>query len=105
MAPITTPAGIALEYDTVGSPAHPPLLLIAGYASQLISWPHAFCERLAAGGRFVIRFDNRDCGLSTKLDGQGGELSHVMAAASAGDFPRARELAAYTLSDMAQDRI
>jgi pimeloyl-ACP methyl ester carboxylesterase len=105
MPQITTPAGIALEYDTLGSPADPPLLLIAGYASQLISWPRAFCERLAAGGRFVIRFDNRDCGLSSKLDGHGGQLTDVLAAATAGDFPRARELAAYTLSDMAQDVI
>jgi len=103
MAQITTPAGIALEYDTIGSPADPPLLLIAGYASQLISWPRAFCELLAEGGRYVIRFDNRDCGLSSKLDGQGGALADVMAAASAGDFLKARELAAYTLSDMAQD--
>jgi pimeloyl-ACP methyl ester carboxylesterase len=105
MPQITTPAGIALEYDTLGSPADPPLLLIAGYASQLISWPRAFCERLAAGGRFVIRFDNRDCGLSSKLDGHGGQLTDVLAAATADDFPRARELAAYTLSDMAQDAI
>lgn len=105
MAHITTPAGIALEYDAVGSPEDPPLLLIAGYASQLISWPRAFCERLAAGGRYVIRFDNRDCGLSSKLEGQGAELADVMAATSAGDFARARELAAYTLSDMAQDGI
>jgi pimeloyl-ACP methyl ester carboxylesterase len=105
MAQITTPAGIALEYDTAGSPVDPPLLLIAGYASQLISWPRAFCELLAEGGRFVIRFDNRDCGLSSKLDGQGAELADVMAATSAGDFAKARELAAYTLSVMAQDGI
>jgi pimeloyl-ACP methyl ester carboxylesterase len=103
MAQITTSAGIALEYDTVGALGDPPLLLIAGYASQMISWPRAFCEILAAGGRFVIRFDNRDCGLSTKLDGQGAELADVIAATSAGDFPKARELAAYTLSDMAED--
>jgi pimeloyl-ACP methyl ester carboxylesterase len=103
MAQITTPGGIALEYEITGSPSDPPLLLVAGYASQLISWPRAFCERLAAGGRFVIRFDNRDCGLSTKLDGRGAGLAEVIAAASAGDFHRARELSAYTLSEMAQD--
>jgi pimeloyl-ACP methyl ester carboxylesterase len=103
MAQITTPGGITLEYETAGSPSDRPLLLVAGYASQLISWPRAFCERLAAGGRFVINFDNRDCGLSTKLDGHGTEPAEVIAAASAGDFHRARELAAYTLSEMAED--
>jgi pimeloyl-ACP methyl ester carboxylesterase len=103
MAQITTPQGVTLEYETFGSPSDPPLLLVAGYASQMISWPRAFCERLAADERFVIRFDNRDCGLSTKLDGQGAELAEVIAATSAGEFQRARGLAAYSLSEMAED--
>ena len=64
-------AEVTLEYDTSGSPADPPLILVMGFGAQMIAWPRALCERLAAGGRFVIRFDNRDCGLSTKLDGQG----------------------------------
>ncbi len=99
----TTPQGVTLEYETVGSPEDPPLLLVMGYGSQLIAWPRAFCERLAAGGRFTISFDNRDCGLSSKLDGEGADVSSVIAAASAGDFEQARELAAYTLSDMSDD--
>jgi pimeloyl-ACP methyl ester carboxylesterase len=103
MPQITTPAGITLEYETTGSPSDPPLLLVNGYASQLIAWPRAFCERLALGGRFVISFDNRDCGLSSKLEDHGAEPSAVIGAASSGDFRKARELAAYTLSDMAQD--
>jgi pimeloyl-ACP methyl ester carboxylesterase len=103
MPQTTTPQGITLEYETFGSPEDPPMLLVMGYGSQLITWPRAFCERLAAGGRFVIAFDNRDCGLSSKLDGQGGEVAMVSAAASAGDFEKARELAAYTLSDMSDD--
>ncbi len=103
MPQITTPQGIALEYETFGSSEDPPLLLVMGYGSQLITWPRGFCERLAAGGRFVIAFDNRDCGLSSKLDGQGAEVSLVIAAVSAGDFEGARELAAYTLSDMSDD--
>lgn len=98
-----TPQGVTLEYETVGSPSDPPLLLVAGFGVQLISWPRAFCERLASGGRFVISFDNRDCGLSSKLDGQGADPSSVIAAASAGDFEKARALAAYTLSEMADD--
>lgn len=103
MPQATTPHGMALEYETFGSPADPPLLLVMGYGSQMIAWPRGFCERLAAGGRFVIAFDNRDCGLSSKLDGQGAEVASVMAAASAGDVEKARELAAYTLSDMSDD--
>jgi pimeloyl-ACP methyl ester carboxylesterase len=103
MPQVTTPQGVTLEYETAGSPRDPPVLLVMGFGSQLIAWPRAFCERLAAGGRFVISFDNRDCGLSSKLDGRGADVAAVAAAASAGDFERARALAAYTLSDMADD--
>ena len=71
MPQITTPdSSITLEYETAGSPDDPPLLLVPGFGAQLITWPRAFCERLAAGGRFVISYDNRDCGLSSKLDGR-----------------------------------
>ncbi|HXN38162.1 MAG TPA: alpha/beta hydrolase [Solirubrobacteraceae bacterium] len=103
MPQITTPQGVTLEYETVGSPTDPSLLLVMGFSAQLIAWPRAFCERLAAGGRFVISFDNRDCGLSSKLDGQGADLASIIAAASAGDFEKARALAAYTLSEMSDD--
>lgn len=103
MPQIVISPDVTLEYETFGSSEDPPLLLVMGYGSQLISWPRGFCERLAAAGRFVIAFDNRDCGLSSKLDGQGAEVSSVIAAASAGDFETARELAAYTLSDMSDD--
>jgi pimeloyl-ACP methyl ester carboxylesterase len=94
---------LTLEYETVGSPADPPLLLVMGFGAQMIGWPRALCERLAEGGRFVISFDNRDCGLSSKLDGQDANLASVIAAASAGDFERAKALAAYTLSEMSDD--
>ena len=103
MAQIATPHGVTLEYETAGSPADPPLLLVPGFGAQLITWPRAFCERLAAGGRFVISFDNRDCGLSSKLDGQEPDLPSIVAAAAAGDFDRAHELAPYTLSAMSDD--
>jgi pimeloyl-ACP methyl ester carboxylesterase len=79
------------------------MLLVMGYGAQLIAWRRAFCERLAAGGRFVISFDNRDSGLSSKLDGQSPDVTTIIAAASAGDFERARELSPYTLSEMADD--
>src|ERR1700729_1256388 len=103
MSKATTPQGVTLEYETVGSPADPPLLLVMGFGAQLIAWPRPLCERLAAGGRFVISFDNRDCGLPSKLGGQGADVASVIAAASAGDFEQARALAAYTLSEMSDD--
>lgn len=71
--------GIELEYETFGDPSGAPLLLIAGLGSQMISWNDQFCELLAGRGFQVIRFDNRDVGLSTWMD------------------------AAYTLNDMAAD--
>jgi pimeloyl-ACP methyl ester carboxylesterase len=103
MPQITTPEGVSLAYETIGSPADPPVLFVMGFGTQLIGWPLAFCERVADGGRFAIAFDNRDCGLSAKFDGHGGALEDVIAAASAGDLATARSLAAYTLSDMSAD--
>jgi pimeloyl-ACP methyl ester carboxylesterase len=103
MPQTTTPAGITLEYDTFGSPDAPALLLVMGLGAQLIAWPPAFCERLAAGGLFVVRFDNRDCGLSSKLDGQAADLGAIMVAASEGDLDAAGALSPYTLSDMSDD--
>src|SRR5271155_2820593 len=103
MPQITTPEDITLEYDTIGSSSDPALLLVMGFGSQLIAWPRAFCERLAAAGRCVIRFDNRDCGLSSKLDGRAADVRSIMAAASAGDRDGARALAPYTLSAMSDD--
>jgi len=64
-----TPANpIAIKYETFGEPTAPPVLLIMGLGGQLIHWDEAFCRLLAGLGRYVIRFDNRDVGLSTKLD-------------------------------------
>lgn len=99
----TTAAGLALEYESFGSPDDPPLLMIAGFGMQMIEWPFDFCELLAAGGRYVICFDNRDCGLSQKLDGQGAPFAEVVAAATAGDLDAVHRLAAYTFSDLSDD--
>ncbi len=60
---------ISLEYDEFGNPRHPAILLIMGLGTQMTAWPEPFCEALAARGFRVIRFDNRDIGLSTKFDG------------------------------------
>ena len=92
--------GIEIEYDTIGSPSDPALLLIMGFTAQLTAWDDEFCRMLADGGLHVIRFDNRDCGLSTKLDGQEADVPAVMAAAFADTPPPP---VPYTLSDMAAD--
>ena len=104
MAQITA-GDVTIEYETVGSPADPPLVLVVGFGAQLIAWRRGFCERLAAAGRFVISFDNRDCGLSFKLDGRAADVSSIAAAASSGDFARAKALAPYTLSEMSDDAL
>jgi pimeloyl-ACP methyl ester carboxylesterase len=94
--------GIEIEYDTIGSPGDPALLLVMGYTAQLTAWDDGFCKLLADGGRFVIRFDNRDSGLSTKLDGQHVDVGAVVGAALT-DQPLPP--VPYTLSDMAGDAI
>jgi pimeloyl-ACP methyl ester carboxylesterase len=57
--------GITLWYESFGDSADPALVLIMGVGLQALVWPTEFCARLAAGGRYVVRFDNRDTGLST----------------------------------------
>lgn len=96
------PTGIELEYDTFGSPDHPTLLLVMGFTAQMIAWDEAFCGRFADRGFHVVRFDNRDCGLSTTFDGQSADPGAVMAAVLSGNpIPPVP----YTLSDMAADAI
>jgi pimeloyl-ACP methyl ester carboxylesterase len=92
--------GLSLEYDTFGRPTADPLLLIMGLGAQMILWPEAFCEELAARGHYVVRFDNRDVGLSTKLDRLGlPDMLQIAAAA----MMRQRVEAPYLLTDMAAD--
>ena len=92
--------GIELCYDTFGERTAPPLLLIMGLAAQMIAWDEAFCEQLAARGYFVIRFDNRDIGLSTRFPQYGTpDLMALLGQALMG-----KPIAApYTLRDMAAD--
>jgi proline iminopeptidase len=59
--------GITIAYETSGSPLDPPVLLIMGLGMQLIAWPQDFVDGLVEQGYYVIRFDNRDIGLSSKL--------------------------------------
>jgi hypothetical protein len=105
MATATTHDGISLEYTSMGNSEHPAILLISGLGAQWISWAEGFCSLLVDHGYFVVRFDNRDCGHSTQLDGVTVDLLPLLHAANAGDLARARELVPYTLEDMASDAI
>jgi pimeloyl-ACP methyl ester carboxylesterase len=94
--------GLEIEYETFGIKTGRPILLIMGIGVQMIGWPDPFCLKLADQGHFVIRFDNRDVGLSTKLEELG--LPNFLAAQTAYDQDRPVE-APYTLSDMAADSV
>lgn len=65
--PLVEAEGRSLYAESFGDPSDPALLLISGMTSQLTSWPEFFCEALVDRGFFVIRFDNRDVGLSTNF--------------------------------------
>lgn len=87
--------GIEIEYDTFGDASALAMLLVMGLGGQLIAWDPSFCEQLAARGFHVIRYDNRDVGLSTKFEDDGApDAAAVMTGAAK---------AAYTLDDMADD--
>jgi len=62
--------GITIAYETFGDAAATPVLLVMGLGTQMLAWRDGFCQLLADRGHFVIRFDNRDIGLSTHLDDQ-----------------------------------
>jgi pimeloyl-ACP methyl ester carboxylesterase len=99
---VTTTApvnGIEIGYETHGDPDGEPLLLVMGLGAQLTAWPVELCDALADRGFHVVRYDNRDTGLSTKLSDVGGDFMTSFLKASQGEPV---ELA-YTLSDMAAD--
>ena len=86
---------VTLCYETFGDPTDPALLLIMGLGTQMIAWREDFCQMLVDRGFFVIRYDNRDCGHSSSVEGP---------------VPTSRELITrrirnvpYTLADMADD--
>jgi len=74
---------VALEYETFGDPADEALILINGLGSQMTRWPAPFCELLVVRRLFVIRFDNRDVGLSTWITDGRKYDTHDMAADAA----------------------
>jgi pimeloyl-ACP methyl ester carboxylesterase len=89
--------GITIEYDTRGDGE--PLLLVMGLGGQLIDWPDDFVDLLVAEGFRVIRFDNRDAGLSTEFDW----IPPSRARSAAALLARRRPRAGYLMSDMAAD--
>jgi pimeloyl-ACP methyl ester carboxylesterase len=89
--------GLELEYDTFGDPANPPLVLVMGLGAQMITWETGFCELLAGHGFHVVRFDNRDIGLSSYLDELG--VPDIAAVASG------KVAAPYLLADLADDTV
>jgi pimeloyl-ACP methyl ester carboxylesterase len=78
-----------LYYEAFGDPADPTLLLVNGLGSQCINYNEDWCAMFAARGLHVVRFDNRDVGMSSKFDG----------------MPTSERGAAYTISDMAADSV
>ena len=94
--------GLQIEYDTFGDRGAEPVLLIMGLATQMTAWPTEFCNALADHGHYVIRFDNRDIGLSSKFDGARvpSGLQYVM-----NRVFRTGVVLPYTLQDMASDAI
>ena len=100
MPQFSLPTGITIEYETFGNPADPALLLISGFSAQLTSWHENLCKLFAAQNFHVVRFDNRDCGLSTKLDGVVVNTTAVITAALMEEpIPEVP----YTLTHMAAD--
>src|SRR5260370_1309565 len=95
--PRTRANGIDIEYDTFGDLKDAPLLLVMGLGAQMISWEEDFCKQLAARGFYVIRYDNHDTGLSTRME---AACPPDMAAALNGN-PKP----AYRLDDMADDGV
>jgi pimeloyl-ACP methyl ester carboxylesterase len=87
--------GIEIEYVTEGDPSDPALLLVMGLGAQLTTWPQGFVDGLRQRGFFVILYDNRDSGLSTKLEG----LPDIAALFTGTDLSSA----AYRIEDMADD--
>ena len=100
MADLTTATGINIHYDTFGDIADPTLLLVNGLGSQMIDWLPGLCQMLVEHGLHVIRFDNRDVGLSSKTDEALPDLPTVMAAFFTG---KPVSGVPYGLSDMSDD--
>ena len=88
--------GIEIAYETFGDPTNPPILLVMGLGTQMIAWPDDFCVGLAQRGYFVVRFDNRDVGLSTHMQDRAPSMVDVVVR---------RKKPPYTIHDLAADAV
>jgi pimeloyl-ACP methyl ester carboxylesterase len=96
--PLAPCNGIELEYETFGDPADPAILLVMGLGIQMLGWQEEFCQMLVDRGYFVIRYDNRDVGLSSKIeDAPVPDVFALMAGNTSS--------AGYKLEDMADDAV
>jgi pimeloyl-ACP methyl ester carboxylesterase len=113
--------GVTLCTESFGDPSDPPVLLVMGLGASMLWWDEAFCEALAAGGRFVIRYDHRDTGRSTTfepgrppysgadltddaaavLDGHGLAAAHVVGVSAGGGIAQDLALGASRVSSLA----
>jgi len=96
-----TSSDIEIHYEDLGNPEDPPVLLIMGLGAQLVLWHNEFCQKLLERGYRVIRFDNRDVGLSSKLHGQrhhGALVPRLVRSFAGLSSP-----SVYRLEDMADD--
>ena len=100
MPQASLPSGVTIEFESMGNPSNPTMLWIMGFTAQMTAWHEDFLRMFVDDGFHVVRFDNRDCGLSSKLDGVMVDTDAVTAAAMMGD--PAPEVP-YTLTDMAAD--
>jgi pimeloyl-ACP methyl ester carboxylesterase len=89
--------GVELCYETFGDPEAPAMLLTMGLATQMLGWHEDFCAELADRGFHVIRFDNRDCGRSQRMNGTVPSTLQLLR--------RDKRAASYTLEDMAGDGV
>lgn len=91
---------IDIEYDTFGDRSARPLLMVMGLGAQMTAWDEAFCDQLAGHGHYVIRYDNRDVGLTTRFHDFGApDLEKLVMDLLSGQEAEV----AYTLEDMAAD--
>jgi len=99
--PTTNANGIQIYFDTFGDPSEPTVLLVSGLGAQCLVYDDEFCRAIAATGTRVVRYDNRDVGLSTHLSHSEAHPMAALAAIGAGEDIDAP----YTLSDMAADGV
>lgn len=95
---------VELVYEDWGDINHSPMVLIMGLSAQMLLWPDQFCEQLVLKGFRVVRFDNRDIGLSTKIKSKGPHMKDWMLMARA-QLGLSTPGVPYTLHDMAKDTL